>query len=161
MQQGDDPVRFGGLGQVSVEAGLGGPVAVVVVAPSGQGYCHRLPWNRKLAQAAADLVAVDVGQANVHQYRVGHVFLHGGQCRFAGVGHADPKAHHVHHFRQQVGCIAVVFHHQQARAATIGRGRFDSRRRHAFGSVVDWQFDAKGAALTGTGAGSQHAAAMQ
>ena len=68
------------------------------------------------SDTSGNVVAAQLGQADVHQYDVGPMRGHGGDSRHAVVRCVDVMARNTKHFGQRIRSVDIVVDYQDAKA---------------------------------------------
>src|SRR4029079_2668838 len=108
VEQGRQLAEHHGLDEVAVEAGVFRALAIVGLAPAGDRDDRNLARPGRGAQLPADLVAVQAGQAEVEQDRVGAQRVGPDERLRPGAGDVGLVAAEREQQRQALGAVAVV-----------------------------------------------------
>src|SRR5688572_13369338 len=108
LEHAQEALEVHGLDDVTVEAGLLGLPAIVVLTPAGERYQHHAlaPWL--LADAATNFVAVLAGQPDVEEHRVGQQLLSAAQRCHSVVRGVSLVAGHAEQHRKGLRTVDVV-----------------------------------------------------
>ena len=100
-----------------IETRLLRPAPVFILAPTGDSHEHDAALRIALSDLASDVVAAQLGQADVHQYDVGPMRVDGVDSRDAVVRRVDVMARNTKHFGQRIRSVDIVVDDQDAKAA--------------------------------------------